>query len=167
MSFFEIAYININMYIHRVVWIIYLDVAAAIPPVIGVKRGKEELQGGFSGRECVIKVGAALVTKLSGTYLWPADRRKSKQSTPTLSSSFARPPRLVLFARLSDTSDTRQEPSGTWPCSRPMLSLARLAVRIRWISSSSLKQFLARNCVFVRKLVAHWTELNLRDIFNA
>lgn len=118
MSFFEIAYINTNMHIHGVAWINPFRtcgsdlIAYRCKKRVKKKEEEGELRGGFSGRECVIKVGAALVTKLSGTYLWPADRRKSKQrqTTPALSSSFALTRfRLVLFARLFDTSDTRQE----------------------------------------------------------
>ena len=141
---------------------------SAILLVIGVKRGKKKrkITGRFSGCKCVIKVGAALVTKLSGTYLCPADRRKSKQwqTTPTIAflCSFAC---LVLFTRLFDTAlehtaEERLLGLGYVPRRLSLVLWSKSSARI---GSSSLKQFLAsaRNCVFVRKFIAQRTELNL------
>lgn len=75
------------------------------------------------------------------------------------------PARLVLFVRYLGHT-----PGAFWDLAAlPGNALARLAVRIGRTGSSSLKQFLAsaRNCVFVHKLVAQRTELNLeRDISN-
>lgn len=154
------------MYILRVVWIIYLDAAAAIPPVIGVKRGKEELQGGFSGRASVwLRPALHLLRSCRGPI---CDRRTVENQSNRL-RRYRSPllAHLVLFCLLVCPIPRTHAKSLLGLGRAPgRCSLARLAVRIRRISSSSLKQFLARNCVFVRKLVAQRTELNLRDILK-
>lgn len=112
MSFFEIAYININMYIYGVAWIIHLDAAAVISLVIGVKRRRE---GEENYGEGLVDANAWLRSALHLLQSWPiCDRRTVENQSNGKRLRRYRLPlltrfRLVLFARLFDTSDTRQE----------------------------------------------------------
>jgi len=165
-SFFEIAYININMYIHGVVaWIIYLDAAAAISSVFGVKRGKRgRRRGELRGR--LVDANAWLRLALHLLALHEVVRDLFVTGGPSKIKATANDSGAIVFLCspacfvCSFVRYFGHTPGAFWDLAAlPGDAFIHLAVWIGQTDSSSLKQFLAsaQNCVFVRKLVAQRT----------
>jgi len=146
------------MYIHGVVRITHLD-TTSVTSVVSVKRGKERRRRGS-----LVDANAWLrsVLHLLRSCQRPiCDRRTVENQSNSKRLRRYRLPLLTGSSRFVCliVRYLGHTPGTFWDLAElPGDALGRLAVQIGRISSSSLKQFLARNCVFVRKLVAQRTQ---------